>query len=70
MKAMLDELTMFRMESIIYITRKKAAAKPPLFSRPFKQLVGLCPTCLFYSLRHGSLGLIQVFPFILLFTKV
>ena len=39
-------------------------------SRPCGHLVGLCPTCLFYSLRHGRLGLIEVFPFILLFTKV
>ena len=55
------------MESIIYTTRKKAAAKPPLFSRPFGQLVGLCPTCLFYSPRHGRLGLIEVFPFLSFF---
>ena len=57
------------------ITRKKAAAKPPLFSRPCGQLVGitpnlshfwqlvcLCPTCLLYSLRHGRLRLIELFP--------
>ena len=54
----------------LLITRKKAAAQPTLFSRPCGQLVGLCPTCLFYSLRHGRLGLIEVSPFILLFTKV
>ena len=50
-----------------HYTRKKAAAKPPLFSRPCGQLVGLCPTCLFYSLRHGRLGLIEVFPFLSFF---
>ena len=56
------------------MTRKKAAAKPPLFSRPCGQLVGFCPTSLFYYLRHGRLGLIEVFPLItkviLLVTKV
>ena len=43
---------------ILYCTRKKVAAKPPLFSRPCGQLVGFRPTLLFYSLRHGRLGLI------------
>ena len=42
--------------------------------RPCGQLVGLCPTCLFYSLRHGHLGVIEVFPLIIkvfpLITKV
>ena len=51
----------------LYYTRKKAAAMPPLFSRPCGQLVGLYPTCLFYSLRHGRLGLIEVFPFLSFF---
>ena len=32
-----------------------------------RQLVGLCPTCLFYSPRHGRLGLIEVFPFLSFF---
>ena len=44
---------------------KKAA--PPLFSRPCRQLVVLCLTCLFWSLRHGRLGLIEVFPFLSFF---
>ena len=61
----------------IFNTRKKAAAKPTHFSghcgqrQPnlshFWQLVYLCPTCLFYSLRHGRLGLIEVFPFLSFF---
>ena len=34
-----------------------------LFSRPCGQLAGLCPTCLFHSLRHGCLGLNEVFSF-------
>ena len=46
---------------------QKLEKKRPFFSRPCGQLVGLCPTCLFYSLRHGRLGLIEVFPFLLFF---
>ena len=38
-----------------------------LFSRPCGQLSGLCPTCLFHSLRHGCLGLNEVFPFLSFF---
>ena len=38
-----------------------------LFPRPCRQLVGLCPTCFFYSPRHGRLGLIKVFPFLSFF---
>ena len=38
-----------------------------LFSRACGQLAGLCPTCLFHSLRHGCLGLIEVFPFLSFF---
>ena len=46
---------------------QKLEKKRPFFSRPCGQLVGLCPTCLFYSLRHGPLGLIEVFLFLSFF---
>ena len=46
---------------ILLLLEKKAAAKPPLFSRPCGQLFGLCPTFLLYSLRHSFIH--QGLPF-------
>ena len=49
-----DDIIQYMVSEILN-TRKKAAYRP-LFPKPCGQLVGLCPTSLFYYLRHGGLS--------------